>query len=817
MNEILKMPQEAQFTTISLPPGIFKMEDSLMMNQSSLLWSRKEISACECDEKSYKHVHCPCIGCRGRATDRKTELRHWRETVNELSTTRSRTNPSCPSSLFNDSQTGCTSDDESEISIDEEISIERDEQTMQDEDTTDVENPVQKMVVKAVLDALKIKHTGGASVKTFEEILEYGKTMLFMSLGEDVDREILTTLWPKTWEDAQVLLKEQGYKDVKELFICFCHEEKTFTRNGKTTKKCVYDGNYSVMNNKDDKCSYCGNQGNIKYLYLGLDNKVKNWFRNKDMCEKMLSHWTDRETWLGDDIDHDLRNEIWHGKRWSELKWFWNPNCEWPLPTCCMHCGIPIPAEELINSPSKHRADEIKIVECPVCFESFEHTIKMAKGSPLNIALIAHFDGWQPFGTSYRGSGSFEVTVANLKKAERNHVDEVYVIGFVPCFEVPNIPCALDPFMEPLMKDTCEGFIDGYKVDYPKGITVADYQPLKQETIRLLLLCFTADHPGQCEVGKCLNQGQCPCRRCKLKGQHLQNSANNHYYYGENRFHFRHPWEQRDIATEINNLFDVENETRSSVRKQMSSEKGFTGVSILHKYLYPLYGFDILKHLVYDVYHTVPLNIVKNQLVRALEQEIIDKAKLDEQIENFPWTNEFKDGRVPRKIGNKSIGYWKAESFQKFSFPVANCIMESHLSDYKELEIMSLVSRLTELHFHMGRNGWTNAMIEMHKRLAWRLNILVEEVQGLSMCTISLHNILHIHEDIINFSCPDNYWCAVFERTVKQYVKKTHNGKRIESTFARVEGIREFLKSVSDKDQQPCNGKYDILLVSDNR
>ena len=64
-------------------------------------------------------------------------------------------------------------------------------------------------------------------------------------------------------------------------------------------------------------------------------------------------------------------------------------------------------------------------MECPICFKHFDHTIKLACGSPLNLGLIGHFDGWQPFGTSYRGSGSLEIVVANMRKSERNHVDEL--------------------------------------------------------------------------------------------------------------------------------------------------------------------------------------------------------------------------------------------------------------------------------------------------------------------------------------------------------------------------------------------------------
>ncbi|CAH3173253.1 unnamed protein product [Porites lobata] len=63
----------------------------------------------------------------------------------------------------------------------------------------------------------------------------------------------------------------------------------------------------------------------------------------------------------------------------------------------------------------------------------------------------------------------------------------------------------------------------------------------------------------------------------------------------------------------------------------------------------------------------------------------------------------------------------------------------------------------------------------MHRKLAQRINVKIEETQGLDMCTVSVHNMLHIHEDIINFSATDNYWCAVFERAVKDYIKRSNN------------------------------------------
>ncbi len=130
-------------------------------------------------------------------------------------------------------------------------------------------------------------------------------------------------------------------------------------------------------------------------------------------------------------------------------------------------------AEHLTNS--QDCPDGSKEVECQCCFEVFNHFIKTTHGSPLNLALIGHWDGWQPFGTSYKGCGSFEVSIGNMTKNDRNHVEEVFVIGFVPSYKVPNLPESFDPFLEPLMKDISTGFISGYRINYPKDVTVQDF------------------------------------------------------------------------------------------------------------------------------------------------------------------------------------------------------------------------------------------------------------------------------------------------------------------------------------------------------
>ena len=105
--------------------------------------------------------------------------------------------------------------------------------------------------------------------------------ILFTSLGDDVDRDVLTTFQLKSWNGVQLLLKEECHEDAKQYIICFCRQENEVTRDGKITKKFAYDKKYSVMENKDDRCPHCGDKCYIKYMSLGLENKLRDWFTIK--------------------------------------------------------------------------------------------------------------------------------------------------------------------------------------------------------------------------------------------------------------------------------------------------------------------------------------------------------------------------------------------------------------------------------------------------------------------------------------------------------------------------------------------------------
>ena len=147
---------------------------------------------------------------------------------------------------------------------------------------------------------------------------------------------------------------------------------------------------------------------------------------------------------------------------------------------------------------------------------------------------------------------------------------------------------------------------------------------------------------------------------------------------------------------------------------------------------------------------------------------------------------------MPEEVTQR-LGHWKAEDLQKFTFPASEYVLEGLLPDEHYSAWITLV-RITELVYNTGRNEFDEDDREVLKRLIARHNILTEEVEGLKSCVVTLHNLIHLPEDIERFGPPDNYWCYSFERAVKSYTQRSSNSKNLENTFARAECRREFLK-----------------------
>lgn len=61
------------------------------------------------------------------------------------------------------------------------------------------------------------------------------------------------------------------------------------------------------------------------------------------------------------------------------------------------------------------------------------------------------------------------------------------------------------------------------------------------------------------------------------------------------------------------------------------------------------------------MYHTVPLDVGKNQVSKALDLEMLDKAKLDKQIETFLGLVNSRM-EAPKTTRKRFQRYWLLES-----------------------------------------------------------------------------------------------------------------------------------------------------------
>ena len=50
-------------------------------------------------------------------------------------------------------------------------------------------------------------------------------------------------------------------------------------------------------------------------------------------------------------------------------------------------------------------------------------------------------------------------------------------------------------------------------------------KPAGQAILRHLILCWTGDHMGQCEVGKFIKCGKKGCRRCDIHSKKMSNDT----------------------------------------------------------------------------------------------------------------------------------------------------------------------------------------------------------------------------------------------------------------------------------------------------
>lgn len=162
-------------------------------------------------------------------------------------------------------------------------------------------------IVKCIFESLDIIQETGASLNTFQDLLVFARHMFCRGRGLEDEDEPIKAVWPRDWETAKQYLVKLGYQDAKEYFICLDESHKR---------------HWDIMDTKTDTCRHCGQPGKLKYYYLGLKGKVKQWTSSPEMCHKMTGHWREKEHWLGRERGWPIKREVWDGDRFCDLSLF---------------------------------------------------------------------------------------------------------------------------------------------------------------------------------------------------------------------------------------------------------------------------------------------------------------------------------------------------------------------------------------------------------------------------------------------------------------------------------------------------------------
>ena len=629
-----------------------------------------------------------------------------------------------------------------------------------------------EQVQSYILNEVKLKLDHGHSISVTEDHLQNTETLLG---GCQI---------PTKWCEVLKLMKSLGYRDPKHFKVCVSQDHSCLLENRKVHPSCP-------------KCSrpwaHC-----IDYYCLGLN--LRDWFLTAEQCQKLMSHWNERGDWLNQG-QCDTQTELWHGERFRELSWFWNPEEEYTLPELCPHCRTIVPAS-IIQENATSTGSPV-CLKCTKCTREIRFYQRTVRGDPRNQAIIIHEDGWCSFSTSTSNSiAAITITHACMSKADRSDANHARVYSFVPVSQLPrDAPHKFDAFFEPLIREIEELFIEGEQVFFKEGVpgvsTEDDYP-----TLRLIPLLTTADSKAHHEIGLTSAGGLKGCRRCTVSGDYVPERR--HYYYGHFQFRFWNPYPPRTAQEDRQSGREADCATTVTERKRLSKESGVTGESIFYR-LYDLCGFDPVKDLVIDAMHAIVLNLIRTELEahlladlganadrNPLERDpkiggLLDRRSLAKALDNVDWLTELKDGRVPsvpNSCETKKLGHWKAEEFSKF-IQVAPVVLRG-LIPRKAYTCFCCLSEIHNLVFskRLRIEGWNKDHFTYFQQLLWSHAILYEELYGINACTENVEYSLHMPEDVKRHSTMDNYWCYLYERQVKYYKQQTSNMKSLCKTFA---------------------------------
>lgn len=355
--------------------------------------------------KRTRRLACPCSKCLGRERDHRTVVTH----MNLMPCASTSLQPQPTMNI-----TPLSTQLHHSLEFYDEPGLEASAQCDRQESTQSKEDKVVAYIVKEV--GIKLKY--GHSQSEIEEHLKNATSIVESSIPI-----------PTKWNEVLKLLKKLGYKDPKHYKVCASEDHSVILRNAA------------------EHCHICSKpcKSCIDYYVLGLH--FEDWFCTDDRCDQLLSHWKNKDEWLEANSESRL-SELWHGKRWKELAYFWDSKQQTLLPERCQQCKQIIRTSTITEAVSDPTSCLQITLTCPVCKSENILVPRYMQGDPRNQAILIHEDGWAPHSTSSKHSiAAITITKACMSKLDRSQNKNAQVYSFIPVNQLPkDSPHKFDAF-----------------------------------------------------------------------------------------------------------------------------------------------------------------------------------------------------------------------------------------------------------------------------------------------------------------------------------------------------------------------------------
>ena len=174
------------------------------------------------------------------------------------------------------------------------------------------------------------------------------------------------------------------------------------------------------------------------------------------------------------------------------------------MPIRCPICSNLISVDEIMQATDMEQLqiNQQVHITCTECTFDFIHVVSATKGSPLNQAFIFREDGFNAFSKKSRGIAAIHISNACSRKELRLHGNSLRVYSFIPSHLLKEgIPHKMDAFLEPLVEEMTELYLNGIQVHIPETTELSNWSVNEgNHNVRALLLLGTADLKAHQEI-----------------------------------------------------------------------------------------------------------------------------------------------------------------------------------------------------------------------------------------------------------------------------------------------------------------------------